>query len=68
VILIQNHGIITVGRTPESVLAAMLMAEKAATIWLGAACLGGPTFMSPADVDRIANRLDEHYRRRSLNI
>jgi rhamnose utilization protein RhaD (predicted bifunctional aldolase and dehydrogenase) len=68
VILIQNHGIITIGRTPESVLAAMLMAEKAATIWLGAASLGGPTLLSPADVDRIANRSDEAYRRRSLNI
>lgn len=68
VILIQNHGIIAVGRTPEGVLAAMLMAEKAAMIWLGAASLGGPTFLSPDDVDRIANRSDEHHRRRALNI
>jgi len=68
VILIENHGIITIGRTPESVMAAMLMAEKAAMVWLGAARLGGPTFLSRADVDRIANRSDEHYRRRSLNI
>src|SRR5277367_1667013 len=41
VILLENHGIITLGKTAEAVLATMLMAEKAAIIWLGAAALGG---------------------------
>ena len=68
VILVENHGILTLGRSPEAVLAAMLMAEKAALIWLGAAAHGGPTFLSKRDVDRIAERSDEHYRQRALNI
>lgn len=68
VILIENHGIITLGRTPESVLSAMFMAEKAARIWVGAASLGGPNFLSPQQVERIAGRPDEHYRQRALSL
>ena len=68
VILIQNHGIITLGSTSESVLAAMLMAEKTALIWAGASTLGGPVFLSQENVDRIANRTDEHYRQRALKL
>jgi len=68
VILIANHGIITLGRTAEAVLSAMLMAEKTARIWLGAAQLGGPKFLSKQNVQRIAGRSDEHYRRRILNV
>ena len=45
VILMQNHGIITLGGTWQSVLSAMLMAEKAAKIFVGAAALGGPVFL-----------------------
>jgi ribulose-5-phosphate 4-epimerase/fuculose-1-phosphate aldolase len=30
IVLLENHGIITLGKTAEAVLAAMLMAEKAA--------------------------------------
>ena len=36
--------------------------------WLGAAQLGGPKFLSKQNVQRIANRSDEHYRRRILNV
>ncbi len=66
VILLQNHGLITLGKTPGAVKAAMLMAHKAATIFVGAAALGGPVFMSDEDVDRIANRVDEHYRQKAI--
>src|SRR5450432_4223011 len=62
VLLLENHGIITMGGTPSAVSAAMFMAEKAATIWLGAATLGGPTFFSPEIVERIAGRPDEEVR------
>ena len=65
-ILLQNHGLITIGKTPGAVKAAMLMAHKAAEIFVGAAALGGPVFMSDADVDRIATRIDEHYRQNAL--
>jgi rhamnose utilization protein RhaD (predicted bifunctional aldolase and dehydrogenase) len=68
VVLLENHGIITLGRTAEAVLAAMLMAEKAAGIWLGAAVVGGPTFLSPKQVARIAGRPDEAWRRKALKI
>ncbi len=68
VILLQNHGLITIGKTPGAVKAAMLMAHKAAKIFVGAAAIGGPVFMSDADVDRIANRIDEHYRQKALKL
>jgi len=66
VILLENHGIITLGKTAGAVKAAMLMAQKAAAIFVGAAALGGPVFMSPEDVRRIASRADEHYRQCAL--
>ncbi len=68
VVLLQNHGIITLGRTAEAVLAAMLMAEKTAKIWLGAAALGGPIFLSAKQVARIAGRPDEALRRKVLKM
>lgn len=68
VILIESHGIITLGRSPEAVMAAMFMAEKVASIWIGASLLGGPKFLSQHTIDRIANRSDEHYRQRALKI
>jgi rhamnose utilization protein RhaD (predicted bifunctional aldolase and dehydrogenase) len=68
VVLLQNHGIITLGRTAEAVLAVMLMAEKAAQIWLGAAALGGPAFLTAKNVKRISSRPDEALRRKALNL
>jgi len=68
VIVLQNHGIITLGGTIEAVLAAMMMAEKSAAIWLKAASIGGPVFMSKEQVNRIASRPDEVVRKRAMNI
>jgi rhamnose utilization protein RhaD (predicted bifunctional aldolase and dehydrogenase) len=68
VILLQNHGIITLGRTADAVLASMWMAEKAARIWLGAATLGGPMFMTRRHVHRIGGRADEQVRRKALRM
>jgi rhamnose utilization protein RhaD (predicted bifunctional aldolase and dehydrogenase) len=68
VILMQNHGIITLGATQQSVLAAMLMAEKAAKVFVGAAQLGGPVFFSEENTARIAGRPDEAYRQRALKM
>lgn len=68
VVLIQNHGIVTLGRTADGVLAAMLMAEKTAQIWTAAANLGGPNFMTPHNVARISGRPDEAYRRKILKV
>jgi rhamnose utilization protein RhaD (predicted bifunctional aldolase and dehydrogenase) len=70
VILLENHGLIALGPTPESVLAATLMATKAAEIFAGAAAvsIGKPRFLSPAQVKRIAGRPDEHYRQKALGL
>jgi len=68
VILMQNHGIITIGGTWQAVLSALLMAEKAARIFVGAATVGGPVFMNDENVERIAGRPDEAYRQRALKI
>ncbi len=68
VILMENHGIITLGHSIEAVLSAMLMAEKTAGIWVGAAALGGPTFMTPEHVERISGRPDEAVRRKMLKL
>ena len=68
VILMQNHGIITLGATWQSVLSAMLMAEKAAKIFVGAAALGGPVFFSAENIARIDSRPDEAYRQRALKM
>ena len=68
VVLLASHGVITLGGTPQSVLAAMLMTDKAARIFTGAVALGGPDYLSDADVHRLANRADEHYRQRALQL
>lgn len=69
VILLENHGLIALGPTPESVLAATLMAAKAAEIYVGAAAIGAaPKFLSAEQVARIAGRPDEHYRQKALGL
>jgi rhamnose utilization protein RhaD (predicted bifunctional aldolase and dehydrogenase) len=67
-ILLENHGVIALGATPQAVLGALLMAEKAATIRLGAAALGGPTFLTTAQIAQLAARPDEAYRQRQLRL
>jgi rhamnose utilization protein RhaD (predicted bifunctional aldolase and dehydrogenase) len=71
IILLENHGLIALGATPEAVLAATFMAVKAANIFVGAAAASGgaePVFLSPAQVERIAGRPDEHYRQKALGL
>lgn len=69
VILLENHGFIALGSTPESVLAATLMGTKAAEIFVGAAAIGGqPRFLTASQVTRIAGRPDEHYRQKALGL
>lgn len=66
VILMQNHGFIALGRTPSEVERIHAMYVKTARILLGTYSLGGPNFLSPAQVDRIHKRPDELYRRKIL--
>jgi len=64
VILMQNHGLIALGRTAQQVENITAMAVKAARVLLGAYALGGPRFLTARDVARIHTRPDELYRRR----
>jgi len=65
-ILMQNHGLITLGRTAQQVENITAMAVKAARVLLGTYALGGPHFMTREAVDRIHTRPDELYRRKLL--
>jgi rhamnose utilization protein RhaD (predicted bifunctional aldolase and dehydrogenase) len=64
VILMQNHGLIALGRTAAEVENITAMAVKAARVLLGSYALGGPHFLGPGDVARIHTRPDELYRRK----
>jgi rhamnose utilization protein RhaD (predicted bifunctional aldolase and dehydrogenase) len=68
VILLGNHGVITIGQTADAVRVAMAMTVKAAEIFVGAHSLGGTISMPESEVNRIENRLDEEYRRKMLSI
>jgi rhamnose utilization protein RhaD (predicted bifunctional aldolase and dehydrogenase) len=61
-ILVQNHGLITLGGTPAEVENATHMACKTARILVGTYALGGPNFFSQEQVDAIFARPDEKYR------
>jgi rhamnose utilization protein RhaD (predicted bifunctional aldolase and dehydrogenase) len=66
VILMQNHGLIALGRSAQQVENITAMAVKTARVLLGTYALGGPHFMPPQAVDRIHTRPDELYRRKLL--
>jgi rhamnose utilization protein RhaD (predicted bifunctional aldolase and dehydrogenase) len=68
IILLQNHGLIAIGATTGSVLAATLMAEKTARIFLGASSLGTLVGLTAQNVARIDSRPDEHYRQKMLKL
>ena len=68
VILIQNHGLIVLGKTSQQVLDVTAMAVKTARILLGTFAAGGPRFMPQRDVARIHTRPDELYRRAQLGL
>jgi rhamnose utilization protein RhaD (predicted bifunctional aldolase and dehydrogenase) len=66
VILMQNHGLIALGRTAQQVENTTAMAVKAARIRSGTYALGGPRFLTPEAVARIHTRPDEKYRRQVI--
>jgi rhamnose utilization protein RhaD (predicted bifunctional aldolase and dehydrogenase) len=67
-ILLQNHGVIALGASPKAVISCLLMASKAADIFVGAAAMGGPTFLLPQHIERITTRPDEAYRQGQLGV
>jgi rhamnose utilization protein RhaD (predicted bifunctional aldolase and dehydrogenase) len=67
VVLLQNHGVIALGETAEATLRTLLMVEKAARIFVGAALLGGPVFMQQHQVQRV-DRPNDDGRRSTLRL
>ena len=68
VVILQNHGMIALGRNPLQVENITAMMVKTARVLLGTFAAGGPQFMPQAQVQRIHGRPDEHYRRKQLGI
>lgn len=66
VILMQNHGLVALGKTAEQVENITAMMVKTARILLGTYAAGGPHFLTAKQVDRIHTRPDEAYRRKLL--
>ncbi|GMW00311.1 MAG: hypothetical protein AMXMBFR84_14490 [Candidatus Hydrogenedentota bacterium] len=65
-ILMENHGLITMGDSPKAVTSCTDMCEKASQIIVHTYALGGPRWMTPEHVSRIFTRPDEHYRLKSI--
>ncbi len=61
-ILLENHGMIALGHTPQTVLQVTAMAVKTAAILWGASVLSTPRRLTRAQAAMIATRPDERYR------
>ncbi|NOZ28062.1 MAG: class II aldolase [Chloroflexi bacterium] len=68
VILMQNHGLIALGKSPQEVLNVTAMAVKTARVLAGTYALGGPHFLTEEQAARIHTRPDEALRRRVLGL
>jgi len=66
VVLMQNHGLIALGKKAQEVENITAMAVKAARILQGTYAFGGPHFLSAKNVQRIHTRPDELYRRKRI--
>jgi len=59
--LLKNHGVFTIGRTPvDAVKAAVMTEDVAATVWL-ALQIGEPEEISPADIEKLHHRYTHVY-------
>jgi rhamnose utilization protein RhaD (predicted bifunctional aldolase and dehydrogenase) len=68
VVLMQNHGMIALGRSAAQVENITAMMVKTARVLLGAFAAGGPRFLLQHEAERIHARPDELYRRRQLGV
>jgi len=67
VMYLLNHGLFALGATATEVRNITAIAVKAASVLTGTYALGGPAFMTAAQVDRICTRPDEVVRRLAAN-
>jgi rhamnose utilization protein RhaD (predicted bifunctional aldolase and dehydrogenase) len=58
-VLLENHGLIALGRTPKEALSACLMMEEAAIVFSTAV---DPHPLTPEEVEHIHTWTDEHFR------
>jgi rhamnose utilization protein RhaD (predicted bifunctional aldolase and dehydrogenase) len=65
-ILMENHGVIALGSTPQQVLDITQMAVKTCRIIAATLASGGPRFLTSTQVNRIDKRPDELKRRDAL--
>jgi len=63
IVLMQNHGLLALGKTADEVENITAMTVKTARVIAGTYMLGGPNFLSSENVERIHTRPDEHYRK-----
>jgi L-fuculose-phosphate aldolase len=55
--LLQNHGTITVGETPEKALSLTVILEEMAQIYYQTRLAGEPILLSPEQVEEVANKI-----------
>jgi rhamnose utilization protein RhaD (predicted bifunctional aldolase and dehydrogenase) len=68
VVVMQNHGLIALGSSPQEVDNITAMFVKTCRILAGTYAFGGPHFLTAENVARIHTRPDEAYRRRQLGL
>jgi rhamnose utilization protein RhaD (predicted bifunctional aldolase and dehydrogenase) len=66
VILMENHGVILLGKTAQDVVNGTAMLVKVCRILHVSLAASGPRFLSPAQVQRIDQRPDELARRKGF--
>ena len=66
VIYLANHGLFVLTGSEMEAWELTRMVVKNAQVLLGTMAVGGPNFLSPANVERIDKRPDEIYRRQLL--
>ena len=60
-VLLKNHGVFSIGKTPlEAVKAAVMTEDAAATVWM-AMQLGAPGVIAPEDVRKLHARYTNQY-------
>ena len=60
-IILQNHGVFTIGKTPRAALKAAVMAEDVARTAFLSMQLGTPVPIAQADIDRLYDRYTNVY-------
>jgi len=60
-IILQNHGVFALGKTPRAALKAAVMCEDVARTVFLAYQLGDPRAIAPADIDKLYDRYQNVY-------